>query len=88
VSSCQIAQQVCKLIISGFLNGIIAYGVAFIKSRHLESWRILFLIEGSATLVIAVTAMLLLPEDIATCKWLTIEQREYCESCNGQREQS
>ena len=68
------------LTIRGFLNGIIAYGVAHIKSNRLESWRILFLIEGSATLLIAITALILLPEDIASCKWLTIESREYRES--------
>jgi MFS family permease len=64
----------------GFLNGIIAYGVAFIHSKRLESWRILFLIEGLATIMIGVIALIWLPEDIPRCRWLSAEQKEYRES--------
>ena len=46
---------------------------------HLESWRILFLIEGSATVTIAIIAILVLPDDIPTCRWLTAEEKDYCE---------
>ena len=62
---------------SGFLNGIIAYGVAFIHSPHLESWRILFLIEGLLTVMIAVVGLLLLPENIDTCRFLSAEEKDY-----------
>ncbi|KIR55946.1 high-affinity nicotinic acid transporter [Cryptococcus gattii Ru294] len=61
----------------GFFNGIIAYGVSFINSRHLESWRILFLIEGGATFLIAVIAFIMLPEDIVRCRWLSQRQKDY-----------
>ncbi|KAM3423189.1 hypothetical protein BST61_g639 [Cercospora zeina] len=44
----------------GFFNGIIAHGVSFIRA-HLESWRILFLIEGGATVLIAIIAIIVLP---------------------------
>ena len=69
----------CKVLTSdsGFFNGIIAYGVSFIHS-HLESWRVLFLIEGSATVLIAVIAMIVLPDDIPTCRWLSAEEKDYC----------
>ena len=62
---------------SGFLNGIIAYGVAFIHSPHLESWRILFLIEGLLTVLIAVVGLFLLPENIDTCRFLSAEEKDY-----------
>lgn len=64
---------------SGFFNGIIAYGVAFIKSPHLESWQILFLIEGGATFLIAIIAFIMLPEDIVRCRWLSQRQKDYRE---------
>ncbi|KAI9637765.1 major facilitator superfamily domain-containing protein [Dioszegia hungarica] len=60
----------------GFLNGIIAYGVSFIKS-HLESWRVLFLIEGGLTLIVGIVAVVMLPEDIPSNRWLTEEERDY-----------
>ena len=63
---------------SGFVNGIVAYGVSFIHG-HLESWRILFLIEGSATVTIAIIAILVLPDDIPSCRWFTAEEKDYRE---------
>lgn len=62
----------------GFFNGIIAYGVSFIHS-HLESWRILFLIEGLMTIFIAVIALLVLPEKVETARWLNDEEKDYCQ---------
>ena len=59
---------------SGFFNGLIAYGVSFVHS-HLESWRILFLIEGLLTVTIAVVAFIVLPENIETARWFTDEER-------------
>jgi MFS family permease len=67
-------------LFSGFFNGIIAYGVSFIHS-HLESWRILFLIEGLMTILIAVIALIVLPEKVETARWLNEEEKEYCQSC-------
>ena len=66
------------LTASGFLNGIIAYGVAFIQGG-LASWRVLFLIEGSSTILIAIVALILLPEDIAGCFWLKDDEKDFRE---------
>jgi sugar phosphate permease len=63
---------------SGFVNGIVAYGVSFIHVK-LESWRILFMIEGGATVLIAIIAIIVLPDDIQSCKWFTAEEKDYCE---------
>ena len=70
---------------SGFVNGIVAYGVSFIHA-HLESWRILFLIEGGATVVVAIIAIIVLPDDIPSCKWFTAEEKDYCK--HNEREDS
>lgn len=61
---------------SGFVNGIVAYGVSFIHG-HLESWRILFMIEGGATVAIAIIAIVVLPDDIPSCRWFTAEEKDY-----------
>lgn len=61
----------------GFINGIVAYGVSFIHA-HLESWRILFLLEGGLTLLVGIVAVLVLPEDIPTCRWLKEDEKDYC----------
>jgi MFS family permease len=62
----------------GFFNGIIAYGVSFIKS-HLEPWRVLFLIEGLVTILFGVLALTILPESIEKARWLTGEEKDYRE---------
>lgn len=62
---------------SGFVNGIAAYGVSFIHGS-LESWRILFLIEGGGTVLLSIIAIIVLPDDIASCKWFTAEEKDYC----------
>ena len=40
---------------------MIAYGVSFIHDEHLASWRILFLIEGLPTILLAILIFLFLP---------------------------
>lgn len=61
------------------MNGILAYAVSFINSNKIESWRILFLLEGGLTLLLAVIAVFILPEGLPTCKWLTQSEKDYCE---------
>lgn len=40
----------------------------------------LYLLEGLLTVVSGVLALLLLPEDIKSCRWLGSDEKEYCES--------
>lgn len=61
---------------SGFVNGIVAYAVSFIHGA-LESWRILFLIEGGATVVVSIVALIVLPDNIETCRWFTAEEKDF-----------
>jgi MFS family permease len=68
--------RACLTTLSGFVNGIVAYGVSFIHVK-LESWRILFMIEGGATVLIAIIAIIVLPDDIPSCKWFTAEEKDY-----------
>lgn len=36
------------------------------------------MIEGGATVAIAIIAIIVLPDDIPSCKWFTAEEKDYC----------
>ena len=36
------------------------------------------MIEGGATVLIAIIAIIVLPDDIQSCKWFTAEEKDYC----------
>lgn len=62
--------------LGGFVNGIVAYGVSFIKSNVLASWRVLYCIEGSGTIVLAILAFFILPSNLDS-KWFTQEEQDF-----------
>jgi hypothetical protein len=35
------------------------------------------MIEGGATVAIAIIAIIVLPDDIPSCRWLTAEEKDY-----------
>ena len=62
--------------LAGAFGGLIAYGVSFVKNSSIgASWRILFLIEGLPTIVLALIVLLFLPNRPETSKYLTEEER-------------
>lgn len=58
-------------------GGLIAYGVSFIHSSKLETWRILFLIEGLPGILLALCIFLFLPSrpEKSRCEW-RLQSRE------------
>ena len=62
--------------IANAFSGLLSYGVFQIKGSKLHGWQILFLIEGSATVLVAVLAFLVLPKSIKNVKFFTEEERE------------
>ncbi|CAH0046684.1 unnamed protein product [Clonostachys solani] len=64
--------------ISGAFSGLIAGGVVFGMDglRGLRAWRWLFLLEGAATILIAMSAFFILPNFPQTTKWLTPVEKE------------
>ena len=36
------------------------------------------MIEGGATVAIAIIAIIVLPDDIPSCRWFTAEEKDYC----------
>lgn len=65
-------------LISGAFGGLIAAGITgnMDGARGLRAWRWLFIIEGAATIVIAMSSFLILPNFPRTTKWLTEEERQ------------
>jgi MFS family permease len=65
-------------LISGAFSGLIAAGIKanMDGTRGLRAWRWLFIIEGTLTVVIALSAYFVLPNFPRTTPWLTEEERE------------
>lgn len=62
--------------LAGVFGGLIAYGVSFATSSSIgATWKILFLIEGLPTIVLALLIFLFLPKRPETTKYLTEEER-------------
>ena len=55
-------------------GGALGYAILKIKS-HLDSWRILFLIEGLPTYIMVVVAFLCLPDDLSKATFLTEREK-------------
>ncbi|KAG6013632.1 hypothetical protein E4U54_006517 [Claviceps lovelessii] len=62
--------------ISGTFSGLIAAGItgSMDGSRGLRAWRWLFIIEGAATVLVALVAFHIMPDFPRTTKWLTKEE--------------
>lgn len=65
--------------IAGAFSGLFAYGIFKIKSPHFKDWQLLFLIEGGATLFMAIVSFIVLPRRLGTAWFLTPEQRAHAE---------
>lgn len=62
--------------LAGAFGGLIAYGVSFATGSTIgATWRILFLIEGLPTLLLALIIFLFLPARPESSKYLTEEER-------------
>lgn len=61
--------------IANAFSGLLSFGVFQIDSSKLHGWQILFLIEGAATVIIAVFAFLYLPRSADSAKFLSEEEK-------------
>ncbi|OOO07727.1 major facilitator superfamily MFS_1 [Aspergillus oryzae] len=62
--------------IANCIAGAIAYGISQIHS-HMEPWRLIFLIEGSPSIVMAPIVWFLLMDSPSTAKFFTNEERTF-----------
>ncbi|PIL37024.1 MFS general substrate transporter [Ganoderma sinense ZZ0214-1] len=64
--------------LSGAFGGLLATAIIKMDGISGQSgWRWIFILEGIATVVIALTSMLFLPADIQSAKFFTDEEREF-----------
>ena len=68
---------VSGLLLSNAFAGLISAGIlqGMQGKTHLSAWRWLFLLEAVATIILAVIALVLLPDYPGTTKWLSEEER-------------
>lgn len=64
--------------VSGAFGGLIAFGVQHIKSSSIQQWRILFLIEGCPSVLLAICVALFMPSRPDKSRLLNEEQRLLC----------
>lgn len=62
-------------VLAAAFSGLLAYGVFQIQHTVLKGWQYLFLIEGTATVLIGITGYWWLPESASQCRWLTPEEK-------------
>ncbi|KAH0029504.1 putative MFS transporter, partial [Aureobasidium melanogenum] len=62
--------------IAGAFSGLISFGVFHIHGGALANWRYLFVIEGSATMIVSCIAFWFLPRSAADARFLTPEEKE------------
>ncbi|KAK5132955.1 hypothetical protein LTR08_008318 [Meristemomyces frigidus] len=62
--------------IAGAFGGLLAYGVFHIHGGAVPNWKFLFVIEGSLSMLMAITAFMFLPRSAATAKFLTEEEKK------------
>ncbi|KAL6151898.1 hypothetical protein ACJQWK_10156 [Exserohilum turcicum] len=73
----RMALLICGLLLSNCFAGLISAGIlSGMKGvGQLAAWRWLFILEGLATIVVGLTAMIFLPDYPATTKWLSEEEK-------------
>lgn len=73
----RMALLVSGIVISNAFAGLISAGIleGMKGVTSLASWRWLFILEGLATIVVAICAMIFLPDYPATTRWLTEEEK-------------
>ncbi|GFZ45527.1 hypothetical protein JCM24511_03253 [Saitozyma sp. JCM 24511] len=64
--------------LSGAFGGLISFGVSSIQNSAIAQWRILFLIEGVPSLVLAICTALFMPGRPETSKYLNENERTLC----------
>lgn len=64
--------------LAGAFGGLIAFGVNSIINPRIPAWKILFLIEGCPSILLAICTFLFMPSRPETSKLLNEEERTLC----------
>ncbi|KAM0746698.1 MFS general substrate transporter [Meredithblackwellia eburnea MCA 4105] len=67
----------CMFVAGSAFGGLIAYGLFNAPATKLHGWQKLFLVEGGITVFFAILALIMLPNSVGTCWFLSTEEREH-----------
>ncbi|KAI1322881.1 retrograde regulation protein 2 [Xylariaceae sp. FL0255] len=67
-------------------GGALGYAITHIKSSRIEPWRILFLVEGLPTFIMAIVAFFCFPDDIDSARFLTDRQKSVLKQMRSRNE--
>ncbi|CAG8459909.1 11786_t:CDS:2 [Scutellospora calospora] len=63
--------------IAGAFNGLLAFAITNLDSKYgLNGWQWLFIIDGLATVIVALFAYFLISDSVETVSWLTEDERK------------
>ncbi|CAF0903972.1 unnamed protein product [Rotaria sordida] len=62
--------------LSGAFSGVLAYGISRISSAKLAQWRLIFILEGAPTFILALCCWFLLPNSPEKAKFLNDQERQ------------
>ncbi|KAF2434908.1 MFS general substrate transporter [Tothia fuscella] len=65
----------CAAPLSGAFGGLLATGLAEIKTKDYKGWPFIFFVEGATTIVFGITTMFFLPHTPSDATFLTQEER-------------
>lgn len=65
--------------IASAIAGSVAYALQG-SSAHIDKWRLIFIVEGAPTIIMAVLIFLFMPDSIATARLLTPREKEIAEA--------
>ena len=64
--------------VAGAFSGLLAYGISFMDGvGNLAGWRWIFILEGMATVLVAILAFFVVVDYPETAKFLTVEERAF-----------
>ncbi|KAI1851512.1 hypothetical protein JX266_002974 [Neoarthrinium moseri] len=63
--------------VAGAFAGLLAYGLLRIESPHLHGWQVVFLLEGSVTVLLGIISFFMLPKNLASAWFLTAQERSH-----------
>ncbi|KAI1384363.1 MFS general substrate transporter [Hypoxylon trugodes] len=67
----------CSTVISGAFGGLLAYAIASLNGRNgLSGWRWIFIIEGAATVAIAIISIFFIVDWPEKCHFLSPEEKQ------------
>ncbi|RMZ83300.1 hypothetical protein DV738_g1359, partial [Chaetothyriales sp. CBS 135597] len=67
-------------------GGVLAYGLSHVHSSTLAPWKLLFIVEGIPTCLLAVVVFFVLPDSISQCRFLSDREKQVAAAANSRNQ--